>query len=367
MSHGSPSYGVQQWSLGQLLDSATPLTVRDTKGAVGAAAGTETAGPFPQAVLNVPPGRPAPVDGVYTPAPGPITVVGRADPGGPVDRVDLWEGRWAGAPGEIVLMRPPGQHHGVRETLGNRLLLPGAPPLTIVGFASSISQSAGARVTPGQVAALHPAATQLLLRFTRAGTEEVATGDRGSGTDRQNVRMDEVTISEEDRRQLGAWAADCAERVLHLFEADAPADTRPREAIEGIRRYARGEIPRGPLRPLAHAALAAAREAGAPAATAAARAAGYAAATPYIHALASPHQSNHVLAPAVQTARARELAADGSSGTGTGDSCGDLEIRRAIEHAPPAVRGILAQLPARGPGRSRAEVLRHRLDAALRD
>ncbi|MFE3110715.1 putative immunity protein [Kitasatospora indigofera] len=187
--------------------------------------------------------------------------------------------------------------------------------------------------------------------------------------------MDEVIISEEDRRQLGAWAADCAERVLHLFEADAPADTRPREAIEGIRSYARGEIPRGPLRPLAHAALAAAREAGAPAATAAARAAGYAAATPYIHALASPHQSNHVLAPAVQTARARELAAgegsSDSSGTGTGDgdvdSSGDLEIRRAIEHAPPAVRGILAQLPACGPGRSRAEVLRHRLDAALRD
>ncbi|OKI30173.1 hypothetical protein A6A07_23060 [Streptomyces sp. CB03911] len=150
-----------------------PAEVTDARlaEAVRAAAGTESAGPFPQAVLNVPPGRPAPVDGVYAPAPGPITVVGRADPGGPVDRVDLWKGRWATAPGEIVLMRPPGQYHGVHETTGNRLLLPGAPPLTIVGFASSISQSAGAWVTPGQAAALHPTATQLLLRFPRAGTE----------------------------------------------------------------------------------------------------------------------------------------------------------------------------------------------------
>ncbi|GGV16758.1 hypothetical protein GCM10010495_33910 [Kitasatospora herbaricolor] len=173
--------------------------------------------------------------------------------------------------------------------------------------------------------------------------------------------MDQVTISEEDRRQLGAWAADCAERVLPLFEAKAPADTRPREAVEGIRRYARGEIPRGPLRPLAYAALAAAREAGEPAATAAARAAGYAAATPYIHPLATPHQSNHALAPAVQTARASELAAGGDT------AVGDREISRAVEHAPAAVRGVLAQLPACGPGRSRAELLRHRLDAALRD
>ena len=35
--------------------------------------------------------------------PGPLTVVGRADPGGPVDRLDLWQGRWAAGPGEIVL------------------------------------------------------------------------------------------------------------------------------------------------------------------------------------------------------------------------------------------------------------------------
>jgi len=50
-----------------------------------------------------------------------------------------------------------------------------------------------------------------------------------------------MTLSEADRRLVGPWAADCAERVLPLFEAKAPSDTRPRQAIEGIRAFAAGE------------------------------------------------------------------------------------------------------------------------------
>jgi hypothetical protein len=169
-----------------------------------------------------------------------------------------------------------------------------------------------------------------------------------------------VAISDEDRRLLGIWAADCAERVLPIFEQKAPSDTRPREAIEGIRSYTRAEMRTGPLRPLAFAALAAARDVADPAATAAARAAGYAAATPYIHPLATPHQAKHALGPAMQAARASELAA------GDDASIGDTEIRWAIKHAPPAVRAIVRQMPACGPGRSRLDVLRHQLDAALR-
>ncbi|MFG2181383.1 putative immunity protein [Streptomyces abikoensis] len=172
--------------------------------------------------------------------------------------------------------------------------------------------------------------------------------------------MTEVTISEEDRRLLGLWAADRAERALPLFEARAPSDPRPREAIDGIRAYARGDLRKGPLRSLALAALAAAREVGDPAATAAARAAGYSAAAPYIHALATPHQAKHALAPAMYAALARELAVGGDTGVG------DEEIRRAIEHAPPAVRGIVRQMPPFSPGRSRLDAFRHALDTALR-
>ena len=89
---------------------------------------------------------------------------------------------------------------------------------------------------------------------------------------------------EEDRRLVAHWAADCAERVLALFEAKAPSDTRPREAIEGARAFALDGKRTDHLRSLGWAAHAAAREVGDPVATAAARAATYAAATPYTHA-----------------------------------------------------------------------------------
>ncbi|MFI7360431.1 putative immunity protein [Streptomyces avidinii] len=176
--------------------------------------------------------------------------------------------------------------------------------------------------------------------------------------------MDEVTISEEDRRLLGLWAADCVERALPLFEAKAPSDSRPREAIEGIRAFVREGKRTARLRSLAWAAHAAAREVDDPAATAAARAACHAAATPYIHPLATPHQSKHVLGPAVYGALAHELAAAENADGNT--VVGDEEIRWAIEHAPTAVRELLRRMPARRPGRSRLDTLYYALDEALR-
>jgi len=175
--------------------------------------------------------------------------------------------------------------------------------------------------------------------------------------DREPGRM---TLSDEDRRLVGLWAADCAERVLPLFEAKAPSDTRPREAIEGIRAFARGGKRTAQLRSLAWAAHAAAREVGDPVATAAARAASLAAATAYIHALATPHQAKHALGPAVYGARAREIAAVDDPGVG------DEEIRWAIEHASPAVREVVRRMPVRGSGRGRLDALYYQLDAGLR-
>ena len=50
------------------------------------------------------------------------------------------------------------------------------------------------------------------------------------------------SLSEPDRRLVAAWAADCAERVLPLFEREAPDDDRSRDAIARARAYARGEL-----------------------------------------------------------------------------------------------------------------------------
>src|SRR5437764_14210533 len=91
-------------------------------------------------------------------------------------------------------------------------------------------------------------------------------------TGRENLRVGSPqTLSEADRRIVAVWAADCAERVLGLFEAEAPGDNRPREAIARTRAFARGELSvAGEIR-RRFAAGSAARQVSAPAAVAAAR------------------------------------------------------------------------------------------------
>lgn len=50
------------------------------------------------------------------------------------------------------------------------------------------------------------------------------------------------TLSDADRRLVALWAADCAERVLPVFEAEAPDDTRARDGILRARAFGRGEL-----------------------------------------------------------------------------------------------------------------------------
>ena len=50
-----------------------------------------------------------------------------------------------------------------------------------------------------------------------------------------------------DERTARLFAADCAERVLPVFERERPGDNRPREAIAVARRYANGAATREDL------------------------------------------------------------------------------------------------------------------------
>ena len=83
---------------------------------------------------------------------------------------------------------------------------------------------------------------------------------------------------------MAAWAADCAGRVLPLFEAAYPGDDRPRSAIEVCRTWVRtGVFRMAEIRGASLAAHAAARDAkGNDAAHFAARAAGQAVATAHV-------------------------------------------------------------------------------------
>ncbi|MFE6175384.1 ABC transporter permease, partial [Streptomyces sp. NPDC056464] len=133
---------------------------------------TAAAGPFRTLELRprtVSASAPIPA-GVTLPA---LTVAGRADAAGPVDRLRLVAGAWATRPGQIVLaeadspLRP-----GARLTFPD---LPGSPTLTVVGLARSVTGTADAWVTPAQAEALTTKSGaptyEMLYRFRHAGTD----------------------------------------------------------------------------------------------------------------------------------------------------------------------------------------------------
>ncbi|MER5827302.1 ABC transporter permease, partial [Streptomyces mirabilis] len=139
------------------------------------------AGPFPEAVVDLPQNAASEMPGM---GPGPLTVVGRAQPGGPVDRLDLFAGHWATGRDQIVLALPdaPGMGNGPHSPIGKRIQLPGLVPMTVVGLASGVSGSAQAWVSPRQIAALHPTTYQMLYRFDQAATARQITADTAAVT-----------------------------------------------------------------------------------------------------------------------------------------------------------------------------------------
>ena len=112
---------------------------------------------------------------------GQLTLAGRSSPGGPVDDVVLNAGRWATGPGQIVLNSTPG---GGGPVVGSTITVTGLPhpvALSVVGFASSITNTADGWVAPAEVADLRspgaPASAQLLYRFASAGTDAQVRAD----------------------------------------------------------------------------------------------------------------------------------------------------------------------------------------------
>jgi hypothetical protein len=136
------------------------------------------------------------------------------------------------------------------------------------------------------------------------------------------------TLTDADHRLLASWAADCAGHVLQLFEAEQPADPRPRQAIELARAWARGEIKMSQSRDAAGHAQAAARTL-----DGAARYAAYAAG----QAAAVAHVAAHELGAAAYAIKAARAAAPG----GEGESAGRLECRWQREQLPAAIRELV--------------------------
>ncbi|MCE0510663.1 hypothetical protein LVJ59_16570 [Microbacterium sp. KKR3/1] len=141
-------------------------------------------------------------------------------------------------------------------------------------------------------------------------------------------------MAEGDRRLVAVWAADCAERVLPLFEREAPDDDRARDAIARARAFARGELTAaGEIRRrfvAGRAAGAATTPAGAAAARSAAQAAGVA------------HMGAHAFGAAAYAASAVELAHPDDSDARAG------EVHWQLALLSPEAAAALRRLPPLG-------------------
>jgi len=162
-------------------------------------------------------------------------------------------------------------------------------------------------------------------------------------------------------RILGGWAADCAERVLLIYEEWNHGDPRPRAAIHGIRIFSEGGKRQAKLRVLALDAYRAALETKDPAASAAAQAASAAAASAFTHPLVDIQQTKHVLGPGAYAALAVEIRNNNDP------ISGNDEVRWAIDKAPKEVCEILRKMPNRTEGKKRMDKIMYDLDVGLRN
>ena len=136
------------------------------------------------------------------------------------------------------------------------------------------------------------------------------------------------SLTDADHQLLALWAAACAEHVLPLFEGVEPEDPRPRQAIEQIRAWVRGEVGMMEARAAGGQAMGAAREL-----RGAARQAAYAAG----QAACVAHVAAHELGAAAYAIKAVQAAAP----KGEGERAGKQECQWQRDQLPEAIRELV--------------------------
>lgn len=135
------------------------------------------------------------------------------------------------------------------------------------------------------------------------------------------------SLTDDDHRLLAVWAADCAAHVLPMFESERPSDPRPRQAIEHIRAWSRGEIRMSDSRAAGGHAMGAARDL-----RGAARHAAYAAGQAAVVA----HVPAHELGAAAYAIKAARASAPGFE-----ERAGSAECRWQRDQLPAAIRELV--------------------------
>ncbi|MGF7229045.1 MAG: putative immunity protein [Candidatus Saccharibacteria bacterium] len=169
-----------------------------------------------------------------------------------------------------------------------------------------------------------------------------------------------VELSMDELRDIAGYAAECAHRVLPIFEQIMPDDPRPRDAIEAALVFSKDGKRSNALRAKGFAGYKAARGASTPAAIEAGEAATQAIGAAYLHPLASAMQVKHILGAAAHAARAAELHAGDDRSIGV-ESC-----NWAVQHASSTVVAVLVRYPTAPAGGGRTGELLRNIDTALR-
>jgi hypothetical protein len=136
------------------------------------------------------------------------------------------------------------------------------------------------------------------------------------------------SLTDSDHHLLALWSALCAEHVLDLFESAQPEDPRPRQAIEAVRAWVRGEVKMTQARAAGGHSMRAARDL-----RGAARYAAYAAGQAAVVA----HVAAHELGAAAYAIKAARAAAP----KGDGDAARRSECRWQREQVPDAIRELV--------------------------
>jgi hypothetical protein len=136
------------------------------------------------------------------------------------------------------------------------------------------------------------------------------------------------TLSDANHHLLATWAATCAEHALPFFESAMPSDPRPREAIEQVRAWARGEAGMSQSRAAGGHAMAAAR-----ALTGSARNTAFAAGQAAVVAHVAAHELG-AAAYAIKAVQAAALEADR-------EQAGRRECRWQREQLPDEIRELV--------------------------
>jgi putative ABC transport system permease protein len=162
-------------------ERATPAQIAATTRLPGV---SSAAGPFPETAVTATVRSSG--DGLIS-TQLPLVLVGRNSPAAALDDLTLTSGHWPRNDSQIVLSSATagaGQESGNPD--GETVTVttaPGAPQLTVVGVANSVTQSANGWVLPGAISRLTapgtPAAAQMLYRFAD-GSSAAALGARSA-------------------------------------------------------------------------------------------------------------------------------------------------------------------------------------------